>query len=450
MAGFVRAPLNAFFSRFAMHYACICAVALIACVACRADSSRPQLFSTDWFDNRPASMSAAVERLRHAKPLPNTNLAVAVAGAKNSKLIGVWLTDHRTWTFEHALDARPTIAGGVVVASGGGEVFALDAQTGRRLWARPTGGAPFVGAGDDGVGTAITLARGMGSIVLVVARDGSVKRQMETEQRVGSPAVVSGVIFVPWKDGNVSAIDESTGDEIGRITLKGKSTRAFTLGKDLYFGGERLIRLDDNIDLASNGGESSIALPPGDWFGLPRLIASGFDRLPPVATTRDKIRIFARPSDFAGSLGFDSSRFYQSDFSITAGGPSGSNANEAAGAASRRGELPEKRARGGAAPPWKRDSTTGFREAETRSLERSSSSSVRRVSGFDASSGKLVWGLASDVIGGEAIAGGVLVCDENGTMTVLDARAGQVVLERSFGEPIKSCVVHADTFRAPR
>ncbi|MCL2778059.1 MAG: PQQ-like beta-propeller repeat protein [Polyangiaceae bacterium] len=337
-------------------------------------------------------MTEVVERLRNARPLPSVDLAVGVAGPKSNKLVGVRLTGHSTWTFEHALDARPTIAGGVVVASGGGEVFALDALGGRRLWARPTGGAPFLGAGDDGIGTAITLARGMGSTMLVVARDGSVKRQMETDQQLGSPAVVSGVIFVPWKSEKVSAIDESTGDEIGRVTLQGKVTRAFTIGKDIYFGGERLIRFDDNIDLASNHGESQIALPPGDWLGVPRLVASGTERLPPSATTRDKIRIFARPSDIAGSLGFDSSRFYASD-----------------------------------------------------------ASDFRRVSGFDASSGRREWEHihASDIVGGEAITGGVLICDETGKMTVLDAQAGQVVFERSFGEPIKSCIVHADTFHAP-
>jgi outer membrane protein assembly factor BamB len=55
---------------------------------------------------------------------------------------------------------------------------------------------------------------------------------------------------------------------------------------------------------------------------------------------------------------------------------------------------------------------------------------------------------ASDVIGGEAVAGGILLCDEEGKIIVLDARTGQVTSQASFGEPIKSCVAHADTYKS--
>jgi len=354
-----------------------------------SNPSRLRLFSTNWTGDGGESIREVEERLRNVKPAPGADVVVAVAGRDAGKIIGMPLTSRSTWTFEHALDARPIIARGIVVGSGSREVFALDALTGRRLWARPTGGARLLGAGDDGVGTVVTFARGTGSTMLVVARNGSVKRQIETDKRLGDPAVLSGIIFVPWEKRYVSAIDESTGDEIGRIALEGEVTRAFTIGDRLYFGDAGFVRFDEAIGLASSNGAHRISLPSRELPGAPRLVTPGTEKLPPVANARDRSRLFARPSAPKDSLGLDSSRFYANDF--------------------------------------------------------------RFVLGFESSRGALAWvhTHAGDVIGGEAIAGGVMVCGEDGKIVVLDARTGQVSFERSFGEPIKSCVVRADTFRAP-
>ena len=43
-----------------------------------------------------------------------------------------------------------------------------------------------------------------------------------------------------------------------------------------------------------------------------------------------------------------------------------------------------------------------------------------------------------------------MLCDEDGKITVLDAKNGQVSAEKSIGEPIKSCVVSADSYSAPK
>ena len=74
-----------------------------------------------------------------------------------------------------------------MVGSGGGEAFALDAKSGAVLWRRPTGGIPLLGAGDDGAVTVVTFrkAGGAGSVLLAVAHDGQVVRQIETEKPLG-------------------------------------------------------------------------------------------------------------------------------------------------------------------------------------------------------------------------------------------------------------------------
>ena len=352
------------------------------------DSLRPRTFSTDWLDDQGKSIAAVQARLKGAPAGAKADLVVAVAGEKNDKLIGAPLAGGAKWTFQHALDARPMIVGSVVVASGANELFALDATTGKRLWARPTSGLALLGAGDDGTLTAVTLSRGTGSVILVIGRDGAVKREIATDKQLGDPAVIGGVILVPWANQYVSAIDALTGDELGRVTLRDKVTRADQIGGAVYFGEVAMVRFDEKISMASQGGASRVAIPARELPGTPRLFAPGTERLPPVANARDRDRLFARPSAPTGPLGIDSGRFYASYF--------------------------------------------------------------RLVYGFESSRGQLAWVHThpSDVIGADAVQGGVLLCDEEGKMVVLDARTGQVSFEASFGEPIKSCVAHADTYKA--
>lgn len=368
--------------------ALVATLALGAATTSCAGGSHNGAFSTDWLDDQGKSIAAVQARLGGARPTATADVAVAVAGAKNDKLIGAPLAGGAPWTFQHALDARPIIAGSVVVGSGGNEIFALDAATGKKLWARPSGGVALLGAGDDGATTAVTLARGAGSTILVVSRDGSVKRQIDTDKQIGDPAVLGGIVFVPWQNQYVSAIDAATGDELGRVTLRDKVSRALTIGGGLYFGEVAIVRFDDKIRLASQGGANRVAIPPRELPGTPRLLVPGTEKQPVVANARDRDRLFARPNSPEGPLGIDTGHFYASYFRI--------------------------------------------------------------VIGFDASRGQLAWVHThpSDVIGGEAISGGVLLCDEEGKIVVLDGRTGQVSSQASFGEPIKSCVAHADTYKA--
>ena len=356
--------------------------------SCAGDPSHPSTFSTNWLDDQGKSIGEVQARLKNAPAGAQADLVVAVAGAKNDKLIGVPLSGGAPWTFQHALDARPIIAGGVVIGSGNSEVFALDATSGKRLWARPTGGVALLGAGDDGTITAVTLSRGTGSTILVVGRDGSVKNQIETDKAVGDPAVVAGVILVPWQNQYVSAIDATTGNELGRVTLRDKVSRADQIGGAVYFGEVAFVRFDDKIRMASQGGASRVGIPARELPGTPRLFVPGTEKQPAVANARDRDRLFARPSAPEGPLGIDSGRFYATYF--------------------------------------------------------------RLVIGFESSRGQLAWvhTHGSDLIGGDAVQGGVLLCDEDGKIVVLDGKTGQVSFQTTFGEPIKSCVAHADTYKA--
>ena len=366
-------------------------VALVALAAvtsaCAGGQTRGNVFASDWSDDQGRSVDAVRQRLRGTHPVTGVDLAVGVGG-NGDKLIGQPLGGPR-WTFQHALDARPQIAGALVLGTGGGELFALDGATGKKLWVRPTGALPILGAGDDGTITVVTLARSAnaGSTLLAVARDGSVVRQIETDKALGAPAVIGGLAFVPWGNQYISVLDIANGDEPARILFREKVSRAWTQGGAMWFGEVGIFRWDDNIKGASHMTASHVAIPPRELPGTPVLMTPPEDRQKVDATARDRIRLFARASGPEGPLGLDSDRFFATYF--------------------------------------------------------------RLVMGFEAAKGNLSWvhTHTNDVIGGAVAQGALVLCDDQGKLTVLDARTGGVTGVQEMGEPLKSCVVQADMFQ---
>jgi outer membrane protein assembly factor BamB len=363
--------------------------ALAAADACGGGQTRFNLFSTNWEDDGGASIDRVWRRMGDA-PIPaGADVVIGVAG-NSDKMIGMPLDGGDTWTFAHALDARPTVAGGVVVASGGGEVFALDAKTGAVLWKRPTGGLPLLGAGDDGTVTVVTFRRAgaTGSMLLAVARDGDVVRQIETEKPLGTPAVLGRMAFVPWAGQYVSVLDLSNGDETARVTLRDETNRAWTQGGALWFGQGTFIRFDGHIRDASKGKASTAAVKLRELPGGPKLMRPGNVPLGPAASAEDKVRAYARPAATDEGAAIEDERYYATYFRIALG--------------------------------------------------------------LTSAKGSIAWAHLhdADFVGGAAAQGGVVLCDEKGKVLELDAKGGGVVKEASLGEPVKDCVVNVDEHRA--
>lgn len=359
--------------------------------ACGGGQTSPRIFSSDWEDDGGQSIERVRASLGSAKPARGADVAVGVAGNAD-KLVGIPLASGAKWTFAHPLDGRPVIAGSVVVGSGGGEVFALDATTGRKLWARDTGGLQLRGAGDDGSVTAMTFSRagGGGSVLLAVTRDGKSARQIETDKQLGTPAVMQGLAFVPWASQYISVIDLSSGDESARVTFREKVSRAWALGGALYFGEVGFFRFDATIRGASKGQASHAGLPQRELPGGPLLMYPGDQREHPTSNARDRIRLFARPTGPDAPMAIDGGLYYATYF--------------------------------------------------------------RLVLGLEAQKGQIRWVHThpANVIGGGAASGALVTCDELGKITFLDEASGGVAGERDLGEPIKSCVVQADGFAPPR
>jgi len=355
--------------------------------ACGGGQTHPNMFATDWEDDGGKSISAVLARIGATKPPAGADVAVGVAG-NSDKVVGVPLAGGNPWTFAHSVDVRPTIAGSVVVAEGGGELFALDAASGKKLWARQVGPQTMRGAGDDGKITVVSLdSGGRGSVLLAIDREGNVARQIETDKALGVPAILGGFAFVPWSNQYVSVVDLTNGEEAGRVLLRGKVSHAFAASGSLFFGENEIFRFDDKIKNASRNQATRLALPQRELPGTPSLMAPGEDKLGPVAMALDKTRMYAHPNG-ADPIGFDASRFYGTYF--------------------------------------------------------------RMAMAFDSGTTKLAWVYNSpvDIVGGAAGPSTFVACDESGKVVVLDAATGGVERELSLGGPIKSCTVQDDGLAA--
>jgi len=364
---------------------------VLACgaLACGGGQTRLNLFSTDWTDDGGASIDRVWQRIRATTIPPAADVVVGVA-ENDHKMIGVSLATGARWSYEHALDARPVVTGSVVVASGGGEVFALDAASGRLVWRRPTGGLALLGAGDDGTVTVAAFRRAgdTGSVLLAVTHDGQMVRQIESEKLLGAPAVVAGLAFVPWAGQYVSVIDLANGDETARVTLRLATSRAWTEGGTLWFGGVGYVRFDDRIHDASRGRAATVSVPPRELPGMPKLIPAGTVPLAAEANAEDKTREYAKPSATDSGAALQDGHWYGTYFRI--------------------------------------------------------------AMGFDSENSKLAWVHLhdTDFIGGAAAAGGLMLCDDRGRVTEFDAGTGAVLGELTLGEPLNGCVVNVDGQRA--
>lgn len=357
------------------------ALALAGGVGCGGGQTHGDPFNASWVNDQGAGISAFQKRFSSTAVKPGTPVAIGVTGQKT--IVGVPLDGGKPWTYEHALDSRPSLVGEVLIGLGGGSLFALDAATGQPLWTRPAGGK-LRGAGDDGKTTVVSLvsATGAGTTLLAVDRGGAVVRQLEDDVPIGVPAVVGRYAFLPWRGQYVTVFDLTEGEEAARALLRVQTSHAFVEGGTLFFGEMGLVRFDDRIGDAHRGAASHIQLPARELPGKPAWLRSGLEPGELVSTALDNVRLYARPAP-AGEATVEGGRFAATYYQIALG--------------------------------------------------------------FDAASGALGWAYThdADFIGGDAYQGGFALCDASGDVTLLDGQTGAVAGRASLGRPVDVCLVNA-------
>ena len=370
-------------ARYAFAKALVAAATLTA--ACGGGSGAVgSAFNTNWENDGGRSIADVQRRLASATLPAGTGVAV---GVTPKGLIGAPLDGSATWKHAAKLDGRPAITGNVVVGSGSGQVFALDAQSGKVLWTVSSDGRAVRGAGDDGSVTVVSLGEpsGGGSLILAVDRSGNELRRFEPEVDVGVPAVLGGVAFVPWGNQYVSAIEIDSGNELGRLLMRDKVSHAINIGGSIYFGELAVVRFDDKIGQAPKNQANRTQLPERELAGTPVWLGPGSVVHPVTSGAPERVRLFARPVE------------------------------------------------GGLA------------------AERLAATYFRVVMGLNAKDGTLRWArtLPHDVIGGAAADGGFAACDATGKVWLLAARAGGDAGAVNLGEKLSSCVVQGGSFKVP-
>lgn len=321
------------------------------------------------------------ERLSNvAHPTP----AAVAAGVTADGLVGASLPGGKPWRRAGTVSSLPDVTvTGVVAATAGGKVFALDGKTGTQLFELPADGQLLRGAADDGRFTVLSLGKQgrNGSRLLAVERGGAVVLDTETDIPLGRPAVIGGVTFVPWRGQYVSAIDLEQGQEVARALLRELVTYALDLDGVLWFGERSLVRFDDKIRYSQSFQATRFEWKPRELPGKPVWLGSGHEISRVDRSALPKIRVYAAPSS---------------------------------------------------------------RDAKKLASDSYAATYFRIVYGFNAKDGRLRWvdALPADALGGAAAASGFVFCDASGTVHAYDAEGGPVA-PTSLGQKLVACRVNA-------
>jgi len=296
------------------------ALAALLCAACGGDvvkgSGAP--FSETWRADQGQSIAALEAKLRPVQAPPATPVAV---GVNETGMFGVALPNGARWSHAGSADTLPIVADGLVVASNGGKLFALDAKTGHELWSVPIEDRKLRGAGDDGTFTVAVVAgeAQSKSRFLAISRSGDVVRQIDSAVELGFPAVKGGVGFIPWSAQYVSAIDLKSGDVVARLLLRELVTQARNFDGELWFGEKGLVRFDEKIRVATTNQATRVGLPPRQLPGKPEWLGSGNQLWPVSSSARLKIRLAATPTAAADGAHFTNHAYLASYFRVVLG-----------------------------------------------------------------------------------------------------------------------------------
>jgi len=225
------------------------------------------------------------------------------------------------WSFQTASSpygdegpfGTPAVANGVVyIGSEGtnvpdpsfvpipGNLYALNASTGAKLWSYETGnigGAPAVANG-------IVYAASDNALYALNASTGAKLWSFALENGADSPAVANGVVYIGAYDGNVYALNASTGAELWSYDAGGASTPIIVDGviyfrglSDLYafsVGADLFLRIQSTPTTIHQGDLITYAFPAWN-LGPEDADLEVLTTQVPLGTTFDYIRISGTP-----------------------------------------------------------------------------------------------------------------------------------------------------------
>jgi len=205
-----------------------------------------------WFDNDDANLEPAelVDFTATVEPQEIWNQSIGEASEDLSRL-------------------KPTVHEGILyVANAEGELFAMEANTGRQIWMVETGLSVSAGPG-AGEGL-LVLGTVEGKLVAFDSRTGEqLWSQGLSSEILAVPAIGSGIVVVHTGDGRLFGLNAVSGEQIWLydhkvpvLTLRGSSSPVIS-GSSVYCGlaGGKMVAL--SLDAGLVEWESHITLPTG-------------------------------------------------------------------------------------------------------------------------------------------------------------------------------------------
>ena len=178
------------------------------------------------------------------------------------------------WTFgaDGFVESSPTIVDDVVyVGDEGGNVYAVDANAGRKRWVFSTGAQ--IRSDAQVVGGTVYIGSTDENVYAIDAESGEERWHFETGAYVNSsPTRVGDTVYVGSEDTNVYALDAETGEERWRYTTGDIVTNAPTVVDGLVYVGSR----DETVyALNADTGDLAWRFNTGLWISSEVTVVDG-------------------------------------------------------------------------------------------------------------------------------------------------------------------------------
>ncbi len=356
----------------------LCALSLLSACGGAAPA-----FSTRFADNRASDIDTLLRRIDSAPVLEGPAIVAGISSAPNK--VYAFDLDAQRVLWSEATNARfaPIVTGDFVVTQETGGIVARDLRTGRERFVIDADGKTLNGASAYNATVAIVLTRGNGafaeSSVTLVERD-SVQWERDLRFTAGSPAVIGDVVLVPWGNQNITALDVHTGDEFARVRVTDSVVgHVFRQGNTVFAAGQQgFFALTSKVGSGRARDGAHFAHEERELPGRPKLIRDAYalSPMPAADSAEQRIRLSWQPRAPEGdTTGFADDHLYLVFYRfVFAMNPTGT------------------------AAAW-------------------------------------VYTHDSDIVGSAAQAGGVLLADSNGGLTLISAESGQRVWEANSATP---------------
>jgi len=242
-------------------------------------------FSTRYADNQGQDMANMLSRIKAAPAAEQLPIAVGVS----TKPAGIYAFEISTrkvlWKQPAKLAATPIVTADAVLTEEGGQVVVRELRDGSTRFSVPLDDTRLNGAGGDAAGLAITLTRGMGTFartrLLFVVGD-SVRWEHTIPAQAGVPTVAGSVVLVPWSHQFMSALEADSGDELARVRVAdGVISHVWRDLGGVFAGSQHGVT---KVDSAFSSGrfktEGFVAAPKQRLPGRPKLLRDVYDNAP--------------------------------------------------------------------------------------------------------------------------------------------------------------------------